>query len=305
MSKIHKSPPLPPGTKPLSNQVAGHKSGDGIGCLEVDDGTILKHVQYPPKGQRELDFYNNVFMADSKDDILQELWPFIPKFYGVVGEDKNGSVAQHKYLKLENLMKNLSKPCVVDIKMGKKTYDPEASADKIALEIAKFPPVMQLGYQFSGILKFDLDQDKMVKYDKYFCKTLTETTMTVEGLGLFFKQGKHYRKDCIQAVIDKLKKIEAWFLKQKKYAFYASSLLIVYDASIDTSNGHDEEDIALCKQSDNTTSCLDYSHGNKPRSYVDVRMIDFTHVFPSDEPDDNYIFGLQNLIKHLESLMEL
>ena len=29
MSKLHKPPPLPPGTKPLSNQVAGHKYGDG------------------------------------------------------------------------------------------------------------------------------------------------------------------------------------------------------------------------------------------------------------------------------------
>lgn len=57
-----------------------------------------------------------------------------------------------QYLKLENLMTKLSKPCIVDIKMGRKTYDPEASPEKVALEIAKFPPVMQLGYQFSGML---------------------------------------------------------------------------------------------------------------------------------------------------------
>jgi hypothetical protein len=43
-------------------------------------------------------------------------------------------------------------------------------------------------------------------------------------LGEFFLQGKHHRKDCIQLVIDKLKRIEKWFLKQKKYAFYGKIL---------------------------------------------------------------------------------
>lgn len=57
-----------------------------------------------------------------------------------------------EFLKLENLIKNISRPCILDIKMGRRTYDPEASPEKVALEIAKFPPVMQLGYQFSGML---------------------------------------------------------------------------------------------------------------------------------------------------------
>lgn len=326
MSKLHKPPPLPPGTKPLSNQVAGHKYGDGkMGCLEVDDGTILKHVQCPPKGQRELDFYNEVFMGDSTDDILLELQPLVPRFHGVIHGEKNGSMAKHQFLKLENLMTKLSKPCIVDIKMGRKTYDPEASPEKVALEIAKFPPVMQLGYQFSGMLKFDIDKNKMVKYDKYFCKSLTEKSMIVDGLGEFFLQGKHHRKDCIQLVIDKLKRIEKWFLKQKKYAFYASSLLIVYDASVHGKGENNDQDILLCSDSedersnkledvkndnpsegpniDDTSSLSDC--GNQSKSYVDVRMIDFTHVFTSNEEDENYIFGLQNLIKHLESLMEM
>jgi len=35
---------------------------------------------------------------------------------------------------------------------------------------------------------------------------------------------------------------------------------------------------------------------------VDVRMIDFAHVYPSqvDKLDENYIFGLDNLIKSFE-----
>ena len=38
---------------------------------------------------------------------------------------------------------------------------------------------------------------------------------------------------------------------------------------------------------------------------ADVRMIDFTHVFFVDEEDDNYLFGLNNLISNLESLLKM
>ena len=55
------------------------------------------------------------------------------------------------YLKLENLVSKFRKPCVVDIKMGKKTYDPEAGPAKIAKEMTKFPHVEKFGFQFTGM----------------------------------------------------------------------------------------------------------------------------------------------------------
>lgn len=308
MSRLQEAAHLPPGTKPLSTQVAGHKYGDGkVGCLEVTDGTILKHVQCPPKGHRERDFYREIFDSNTTDNVLLELRPLIPRFHGVVPGEKNGTVKQ-EFLKLENITKNLSRPCILDIKMGRRTYDPEASPEKIALEIAKFPPVMQLGYQFSGMLKYDPEKKKMKKFDKYFCKKLTEDTMTIDGLGEFFRQGKHYRKDYIKTVIEKLQRIDDWFSKQRRYAFYASSLLIVYNASVDHPRCSPDSQINDQQESISTEdSCHDNSNNdNHDRSYVDVRMIDFTHVFPSEnEKDENYIFGLQNLIEHLQSLLEL
>ncbi|XP_076076047.1 inositol polyphosphate multikinase-like [Mytilus galloprovincialis] len=380
MSKFSNSLQLLPGTKPLSTQVGGHKYGDGhIGCLEVNDGTILKHIQCPPYGQRELDFYEEIFKS-TDDKSLIELRSFVPEFHGVIPGETNNGVSKHQYLKLENLIKKLSKPCVLDVKMGRKTYDPEASPEKVASQIAKFPPALQLGYQFTGMLKFDIDKDKMVYYDKHFCRKFTVKTMKINdkcptdkcihidkcmsvtypclhrtynsyqcptflyillniiisflGLGEFFRQGKHYRKDYILAVIDKLKSIETWFLNQKKYAFYASSLLFVYNASIDSTDTHDivlcsegkkekldsEENQTIDKESESDinktddrlseegiveTENMSCNHTNPERGFVDVRMIDFTHVFPSEDRDENYIFGLQNLIKHLQSLLEM
>ena len=57
-----------------------------------------------------------------------------------------------RFMKLENLLEDMKHPCVLDIKMGRKTYDPYASKEKIAMETAKFPPAKNIGYQISGML---------------------------------------------------------------------------------------------------------------------------------------------------------
>jgi len=40
-----------------------------------------------------------------------------------------------------------------------------------------------------------------------------------------------------------------------------------------------------------------------PPSIVDVRMIDFAHVYEEDKKDDNYIYGLKNLIQYFRELL--
>lgn len=37
---------------------------------------------------------------------------------------------------------------------------------------------------------------------------------------------------------------------------------------------------------------------------VEVRMIDFAHVFPSESSDEGYIYGLKNLIRVLQEMLE-
>lgn len=176
------------------------------------------------------------------------------------------------------------------------------------------PGVWPSNHQVIRLVKTCSYPIKFLKIYQYGDNNLLYFLFT--GLGEFFRQGKHYRKDYIKSVIEKLKRIDNWFSKQRRYSFYASSLLIVYNASMDSPQS---QDIVLCsshQDSQNTkyqhspgmesTSCVVCNQDNRDRSFVDVRMIDFTHVFSSEsEKDENYIFGLQNLIKHLESLLEL
>lgn len=69
------------------------------GCLEVNDGTILKHVQRPPYGQRELDFYDEIFQS-TDDNTLIELRSFVPEFHGVIHVGNNGGVTKRKKVDL-------------------------------------------------------------------------------------------------------------------------------------------------------------------------------------------------------------
>uniref|UniRef100_A0A2C9JRX7 Kinase n=1 Tax=Biomphalaria glabrata TaxID=6526 RepID=A0A2C9JRX7_BIOGL len=214
--------------KTLTTQVGGHQfeQGDKHGMVDIGNGFVLKSLQNPPRGVRELNFYQKVFDKECADADLIELRDFMPTFHGTV--EKNGG----KFLKLANLTYGYKKPCVIDLKMGKVTYDQEATPEKIAGEIAKYPPLTKLGFQITGMMIYDPVTDEYEKFGKKFGKSLTEETIISEGLDKFFRQGKgELRKDVVQPILFKLKKLESWFLKQRKYSFIASSLFMVYEGS--------------------------------------------------------------------------
>ncbi len=56
-----------------------------------------------------------------------------------------------KYLILEDVASRFRKPCIADIKMGARTYDPDATPDKIAKEKSKYPPLEKVCFQIRGL----------------------------------------------------------------------------------------------------------------------------------------------------------
>ena len=54
------------------------------------------------------------------------------------------------YLKLEDLTRTFKNPCIMDVKMGRVTWDPNASEVKRKREESKYPPLKNLGFQFLG-----------------------------------------------------------------------------------------------------------------------------------------------------------
>lgn len=95
--------------------------------------------------------------------------------------------------------------------------------------------------------------------------------------------GDEHRKAILSSIISKLKDIEEWFLKQRSFAFRSSSVLIIYEGANSTRKDCD-------KESEMTEKCLQ----------TEVKMIDFCHVFETNECDSNYVQGISSLTSYLK-----
>jgi len=163
----------------------------------------------------------------------------------------------YDYLELENVCAQFESPCMSDVKMGKVTYDPSATEKKQKSEMGKFPDLHHFGYQFLGIKR-----DNEPKKDRTFGRSLTKDTMYL-AFKAFLPVDFKKKVLVVEKILDKLEKLLQWFQKQNGMQFYGSSLLLVY-----------------CSKT----------------MEVDVRMIDFAHVFYEiGMIDENYLFGLRCL----------
>lgn len=221
-------PRLLGGCVPLSHQVAGHMYGkDKVGILQHPDGTVLKQLQPPPRGPRELEFYTMVYAADCADAVLLELRKHLPKYYGVWSPP---TAPNDVYLKLEDVTHKFNKPCIMDVKIGRKSYDPFASSEKIQQQVSKYPLMEEIGFLVLGMRVYHLHSDSYETQNQHYGRGLTKETLK-EGVSKFFHNGFCLRKDAIAASIQKVEKILQWFENQKQLNFYASSLLFVYEGS--------------------------------------------------------------------------
>lgn len=270
-------PQLPPNTEPLEHQVAGHfygRSKTKFGLLQnTVTGDVLKPLLNPPRGPREHQFYVQMFSDDVSNE-LQALRPFLPKFLGTCEYDGM------QYLILENILREYKYPCVIDIKLGRITYDPEATPEKIERQIGKFQPAAEIGFQLLGWKTYSPKEQTYIYHDKRCARSLTKDEL-LYGMAQFFGAPEQDHRPYVQAVLERLLILKEIMSKQYEVVFIASSLLIVYDSE-------------------------HRNNGNNIK--VDVRLVDFAHVFPStstdNEPDENFLFGLNHCIKYLQILLD-
>lgn len=273
-------PQLPPNTEPLEHQVAGHfygRSKTKFGLLQNSStGEVLKPLLNPPRGPREHQFYLDMF-SDKISNEMRALRPFLPEFLGTYEFDGMN------YLKLENIIRSYEYPCVIDIKLGRITYDREASPEKIERQIAKFQPANEIGFQLLGWKTYRQSDNSYIYHDKRCARSLSKDEL-LYGMANFFGAPERDHRPYVRTVLERLVALKEVMAKQYEVVFIASSLLIVYDG------GHRE-------------------NGNNIK--VDVRLVDFAHVFPSsssssskNEPDENFLFGLKHCIEYLQLLLD-
>jgi hypothetical protein len=267
----------------FQHQVAGHTK-EVIGKF---NDKILKPMLKEDLFTREILLYE--IIANSKEEFAKELKKFIPDYFGAIMVDNI------PYLVLEDLTCMYRYPCVMDLKIGKYTYEPNAPNYKKVRSQEKNIYQEILGFRIAGFKTYDVENYNYRNATKAFGRSLTPSNIAL-GLASFFYDGYCTRFDVVIIVIEKLKELLRWVSSQTVYHFYCTSLLIVYDGY-------------KCSSIDRTSHALIATQNFTSTSEnkfckVDIKMIDFAHTIASDGTNDvGYIYGISSLIHYLELLL--
>ncbi|PAA66778.1 hypothetical protein BOX15_Mlig010127g1 [Macrostomum lignano] len=306
--------PLPANVVRYEHQVAGHgcstPSKSVLYCQ--DEQCVYKPIQAPPKGNREAEFYEAVFAnapvgsdpgSERRRNLLNGLRPFLPAFHGVYRHPETGA----RYMRLEDLLSGFARPSVMDVKMGARSYEPTASAEKRESEIAKYAYRHEIGFFVTGLRVWRSGQldgpngfdevdggnraEKAAdgyyeRFNKRYGKEITPDNMHERVIPpLIDSVPREHRHRLLRLIIAQLEAILTWFDAQDLFHFYASSILLGVE-------------------------CCPQALAQADRRHVLVKMVDFTHAVAvpaaqdSNEPanscrgspDEGYLLGLRTLI---------
>jgi len=244
------------GTTAESNEAQYSQAG-GLqhdGNLFEDD-TFLKKAQSHQTGCYDRE--NAFLAAATQHHVLQK---FVPKFYGEV--ERDGVM----YTKMVNVQHGFAKAAQLDIRMGTKTFSNEMSyqyrTKKYLLDSLTTTP--SLGASVAGGC-FRRDDGTMETAGScYTSITSKEAFQKLLDKFLLRHEGNTRLLLCLQ---QKLKQLYEWFQKQTEYSFFSSSLLLLYDCSLE-----------------------------QPQE-LRVFMIDFAHTYPDGGTGDSgYLTGLETLL---------
>lgn len=169
---------IPNGFTSMDHQVAGHTfqvGTDEIGMLKsVDDGSVLKPAGSPMCAAREIKFYEQLLTTADKD--ILPLRDFTAEYRGT--QTLNVGTKTINFIKLRDLTHGMLEPCVIDIKMGKRTWDPLATEQKREAEEGKYQMCKNtVNFCIPGFQTFHIASGNYKKFGKEYGKKLNENTV--------------------------------------------------------------------------------------------------------------------------------
>ncbi|PWA59677.1 Inositol polyphosphate kinase [Artemisia annua] len=272
------------------HQVAGHEAGAGkLGPLVDDSGRFYKPLQSGKRGAEEAAFYES-FSSNTK--VPEHIRKYFPTYYGTKVMKASTGV-EHPHIVLQDLASTRVNPSIMDIKIGSRTWGPEASDAYIAkcLERDRESTSVTLGFRLSGLQVFINDESGFYKPNRDFIHKIGPDDVRV-NLRKFVSSNPSEKLDTVpdcslsssvyggtNGILAQLLELKAWFEDQTIYHFNACSVLFMF-----------EKGLVL----------------NGASSNAEVKLIDFAHVTEGKGViDHNFLGGLCSLIKFISDILEM
>lgn len=135
-----------------------------------EDGSVLKAASKPICGAREIDFYESL-NSNVSDPMIATLRKLVPEYRGTVNMSFRGKTID--FMKLADITHDMSQPCVMDIKIGKRTWDPCATPEKIQAEEQKYQSCKETyGFCIPGFQVYDIKSGRIKRFGKDYGKNM-------------------------------------------------------------------------------------------------------------------------------------
>ncbi|WAR09844.1 IP6K2-like protein [Mya arenaria] len=197
-----------------------------------------------------------------------------------------------KFIMLENLVKDYKRPCLMDLKMGKRQLraDLDAEKRKVLETRCASSTSAKLGFRICGSQSYKKTSDSYT-FNQYHRRRLNDTE-TIEELKLFFHNGAELRTDIILALLTKLAELEGALLKEKYLDLHSSSLLLIYEGMTATEKKPRIESRKDAHASDACEMSPGRKHGEN------VNQVDKTERSCSDSELCSQLVTLSNQQEH-------
>lgn len=297
----------------FGHQVGGKSEGKAP-ILMFSKNVILKPTPCQQRGFREIEFYEalkealayKMHASEEKDKfnireyhdlhLLRELANFTVDYHGITSipqrTHKDSSnfnlLPVNTHIILSDISRIFHRPNIVDLKIGRKTYEPDASPEKIRSQTLKYPEQDKYGFRIVGMQIYNpWDQAADARgyqiLNKEMCRQIKDDSSIMKILHSFFstsdimqKSKKDELRGLVIDIIRKLQTLDEWFHRNEFYAFIASSILLVIEG--------DTERLR--------------------RDSFDLKVIDFAHVRHHNAKDYNFMYGLSTLVSFLENILK-
>lgn len=259
-----------------------------IGATSVNTDLQAQVIQevFIPQTRKHEDIFEmeddvNEHLSDSKEELQNPVLRKHTRF--------------ERFILLEDLTADMSKPCVLDLKMGTRQYGVDASDSKQASQRKKcsLTSSKELGTRVCGLQVWNRATHKYFMKDKYFGRRLKSGPPFAKALTKFLYDGMSgYSIICkIPLIISLLRELYSYFQDLKGYRMYGSSILLMYDGALPASEAEIKIHIIDFAQSV-IGDDVDYHNYKKPPRFPDYS-------------DMGYLKGLRSLILYFKCIFKI